>query len=188
MSNLHTRSTGEFEVRERIVEGIAHAWDSPTTVSDDGKTRYLEQFTRGSSSKTIAESKNKPVPLGYHHPWLPGSIGSKSRFAGETFGSVSFEESAEGLVYRAKISETSTGDEMLALLDDGALGNVSLGFFVEKTVVRGAVKTRTEIRHWELSLVPNGMNADPSAKILAVRAEDLILVPKRRLPPPLRIV
>ncbi|MEQ1872966.1 MAG: HK97 family phage prohead protease [Ilumatobacteraceae bacterium] len=166
MTALLTRSFGsELATDGRTLEGLAFRWDVASKVSDGGPS-YLEAFTRGSTDKTLKE--RGPRPLGFLHPWTPGAKTDPM-----PLGAVTFRAGTEGLEFSAKVSKTRNGDEMLELVNDGAVTDVSIGFRSFKEAKRGTVVYRTEIGLEELSLIPTGFGAHTGAEVLAVRAIDL---------------
>lgn len=168
MSSTHTRVAGaELTGDGRTLEGLAFRWDTPAMVRDGNGPAYLEEFHRSSVRKTLTERARRP--LGLMHPWAPGATGRPS-----PIGAVEFKPSAEGLAFKARMSNTAAGNEALELVNDGALSDVSVGFnsFANRyrMLPAGRVTTRMEIGLMELSLVPTGMGAHPGAEVHAVRA------------------
>lgn len=166
----------ETIVEGRTLEGVALYWDRASRVTDNGRDFYLEAFSSRSTDKQLNERKN-PFPLGFLHPWSTGAADKRP------LGSVTFQRSAEGLVFVATLSRTQAADEMLELVKDGAVSDVSVGFQGYKHTAKGDVTLRTEIGLRELSLAPAGMGQHQGAQVLAVRAEDdqAHLDPARRL-------
>lgn len=111
-------------VRIRVV-----AWDTPSTVTDDGgRTWYREQFSRGGLQVP-------PATL----------IGATAEHAGEPVGKiVAAEETDDGLYADVRMSATGTADDQLALIDDGLL-SVSVEFDDNAgTAAAGELVTRTD--------------------------------------------
>jgi len=146
----------------RTLTGVAFKYDTPSLVRDPGAPAYLEEFSRSSADKTIAQ--RGPVPLMVLHAdhRLP-------------IGVATFERGQDGLDFTARVSETKDGDDILTLVNDGALRSVSVRFRAfgsrQRMTARGKVTTRTEIGLRELSLVPSGFGAHDGAEVLAVRSE-----------------
>ena len=113
--------SAETTVEGRTLEGIALHWDRASNVTDNGRDFYLEAFSSRSTDKQLSERKT-PFPLGFLHPW--SGSGTDKR----PLGSVSFQRSAEGLVFSAVLSNTQAANEMLELVKDGSVGDVSVGF------------------------------------------------------------
>ena len=76
----------------------------------------------------------------------------------------------EAMLFEARISETSAGDEALVLASDGVLDAVSVGVEVEKFHYESGVLVVESGRWRELSLVPFG--AFDAARVLDVAASD----------------
>lgn len=161
-----TRSfSTDATVEGRTLTGIAAYWDRASNVTDNGRDFYLEAFANTAADKTLKERGSKPFPLGFLHPWS-SSAGTDKR----PLGSVSFSRSNEGLVFNAVLSRTQAADEMLELVKDGAVTDVSIGFNSYKHKVQDKVLIRTEIGLRELSLAPTGLGQHQGAEVLAVRS------------------
>lgn len=116
----------------------------------------------GAFTKTIQEwgpaGANRIKVMAMHRPdWLP--IGRPTEL----------KEDERGLWFSAKISETSVGRDILTLLRDGVLTEMSIGFDVIKSQDDPARKIRVlqEIRLWEISPVTWAMQ--PLATIQDVK-------------------
>ncbi len=165
MSTLYIRSA-DLDVTGdgRNLEGVAFRWETPSLVSDDGgRTKYLEEFDRSSTNRTLGARRQ----LFVEHQHLDGSVGD-----------VRFERSLEGLVFRARVSDSEWAGETLERVNNGELRAVSVGFYGMRSVNRmdGAgrrVTRRTEIGIRELSLARTGQHE--GAGVLAVRSEALSL-------------
>jgi hypothetical protein len=96
-----TRVAGDGRtVRVRLV-----AWDSPSRVTDDGHTWYREAFQRGG----LAPADGTVVPVFDDH-------------GGDPVGRlVGHELADDGLYAELRLSHTTRGDELLALVDDELL-------------------------------------------------------------------
>lgn len=152
---LHVR---EFRVREvdadrREVVGLAVPWNEEARIWDwDGD--YMESFAPGS----ITAREGEPKAF-----WLHGGIvGAAS----------SYRDIDAGWEVALRISATSLGNDVLALVRDGAVDRFSVGFVpiehtetVDEDGVRHVVRTRVEVR--EVSLTP--WPAYDGAKVSAVR-------------------
>lgn len=169
MREMIRRATDDFNVTGRTLEGVALFWDRPARVVDPGKQPYLEAFARGSATKSITEKGRFPVD--WWHGTMSGTMGARSRWAGEVFGSTMFRATDDGLEFTATLSKTRGGDEMLELLNDGAAGDVSVAAWPVKSTNRAGVVLRTEIALAALSLAPVGAGQIPGAKVLAMRAD-----------------
>lgn len=173
MDNLITRS---FEIRatdteKREVSGIAVPFNETIDIGGG----WSERFEKG------AVDLNADVKLFRDHSEIIGRV-------------TEMEESDEGLIIRAKISETILGNETLNLVKDGAIRSFSVGFIPvidekkEKTIVRKKVDLKevslvafpayenasvTEVREVKEEIMTE--NTDYSAEIAEVRnhAEEL---------------
>lgn len=140
--------------------GMAFHWDTPSNVTDDGSTFYLEQFSRSSVTKTLKERAAVPLPLGVKHPWmLPDS-------EAEPVGSVRFRALDEGLAFHARVSDAATLEQVRS----GELADVSIGFVPYKSTEADGIVTRTEIGLLELSLAAPGTAQHQGAQVMAIRA------------------
>lgn len=169
MRELIHRAT-EHNVTGRTIEGLAYRFDHASRVVDPGKPPYMEAFSRGSANKTLKERGT--YPLAYFHGLSADTPGSRSRFAGETFGPVVFRAGPDGLEFEATLSNTRGADEMLELLSDGAVGDVSIAAWPIKSSRRDNIVWRDEISIAELSLAPVGHGQHAGAKVLAMRADN----------------
>jgi len=173
MDNLIKRS---FEIRatdteKREVSGVAVPFNETIDIGGG----WSERFEKGAFDTTA------DVKLFRDHTDVIGRV-------------TEMEESDEGLVVRAKISETSLGNETLNLVKDGAIRSFSVGFIPvidekkEKTIIRKKVDLKeislvvfpayenasvTEVREVKEEIMTE--NKDYSADIAEVRnhAEEL---------------
>jgi HK97 family phage prohead protease len=148
MDNLITRS---FEIRatdteKREVSGVAVPFNETIDIGGG----WSERFEKG------AVDLSADVKLFRDHKEIIGKV-------------TQMEESDEGLLIRAKISETVLGNETLNLVKDGAIKSFSVGFIPvvdekkEKTIVRKKVDLK------EVSLV--AFPAYENASVTEVREE-----------------
>ena len=148
MKDMITRS---FEIRatdseKREVSGIAVPFNETIDIGGG----WSERFEKG------AVDLNANVKLFRDHEDIIGVV-------------TEMEESDEGLLIRAKISETVLGNETLNLVKDGAIRSFSVGFIPvidekkEKTIIRKKVDLK------EVSLV--AFPAYDKAEVLSVREE-----------------
>jgi HK97 family phage prohead protease len=91
----------------RTISGVAVPWNTEATVSDG--TRVM--FERGS----LSENGKKPKLLKYHDDTAPVGIVT-SRL-----------DTEKGMLFTARISATTEGNDMLELIKDGAVDAVSVG-------------------------------------------------------------
>lgn len=149
MENIIKRS---FEIREtnqetREVSGIAVPYDNTIDIGGG----WSERFEKG------AVDLNADVKLFRDHKEIIGLV-------------TEMKDSDEGLSIRAKISETTLGNETLALVKDGAIRSFSVGFIPvidekkDKTIIRKKVNLK------EVSLV--AFPAYENASVTEVREEN----------------
>lgn len=153
------------EAAGRTLSGLAMPWDRATRVRDLTGPAYMEAFSPGSTDVSIRQ-----------HPSFPVFV--RHDYGQDPLGVVTFRRSDEegGLMYEAPLSKTSRADEMLELVNDGAMRSVSIGFkplqAVRKTLGRATVdQYRTEVALRELSLAPTGWGQYAEAGVMAVRSE-----------------
>lgn len=144
----------EFEVRmsdsdEGIVEGYAVPWDE--TISVGG---YKEKFQRGSIESV------EDVKLKMGHEGLP--IGKVLRG----------QDTDNGFLIQAKLSDTPRANEVRTLLKDGVLNKFSVGFAPVEDERDGDTVVRTKVSLKEISVVEQPAYAN--AEILAVRDDSEI--------------
>lgn len=150
--------TRDFQIRsadldERTVTGIAVPWNTPVKVRD-WSGEYVEQIARG------AVQDSDDAKLYAEHRDIIGRV-------------ISHRDTPEGWEVTARISETARGNDVYALLRDGALDRFSIGFEpIEHTESRDAdgvlTITRTKVRVREVSVVP--FPAYEDAKVTGVRS------------------
>lgn len=110
---------------------------------------YSERFEKGAFADYIRE--NARTPFAWEH----------QRWGGKAVGIVtSLEERDDGLWYEARMSKTQDGNDLLELLRDGALEEVSIGFIAETTETQltddGELDIRKRARLTEISVVYQG--------------------------------
>jgi HK97 family phage prohead protease len=149
--NMNEMITRSFEIRatdaeKREVSGIAVPFNQTIDIGGG----WSERFEKG------AVDLNADVKLFRDHEDIIGVV-------------TEMEESDEGLLIRAKISETVLGNETLNLVKDGAIRSFSVGFIPvtdekkDKTIIRKKVNLK------EVSLV--AFPAYDKAEVLSVREE-----------------
>jgi HK97 family phage prohead protease len=170
-TSIHNRSItlgDDIDYAGRRLEGLAFHFERAAPVTDDGRTRYLEEFARACADRNLSHRKD-PFPVGVLHPWSPGA-----RTSPVPVGAVTFEPSAEGLVFRATMASGAAAEDALELVKLGAMRDVSVSYRALRSSKRpspaGIVTTRVEIALRELSLAPTGMGQHPGAEVLAVRS------------------
>jgi HK97 family phage prohead protease len=149
--NMNEMITRSFEIRatdteKREVSGLAVPYNETIDIGGG----WSERFEKGSVDL------NANVKLFRDHEDIIGVV-------------TEMEESDEGLLIRAKISETVLGNETLNLVKDGAIRSFSVGFIPvtdekkDKTIIRKKVNLK------EVSLV--AFPAYDKAEVLSVREE-----------------
>ena len=151
------------EVTGRTPSGLAMPWDRPTRVRDLTGPAYIEAFAPQSADVSIRQ-----------HPSFPVFV--RHDYTHDPLGVVTFRRSAEGLMFEAPFSKTARADEMLELINDGAMRSVSIGFKpiqqVAKMLGRDSVQAyRTEVALRELSFTPTGFGQYAEAGVMAVRSD-----------------
>jgi len=148
MTDMITRS---FEIRatdteKREVSGIAVPYNDTIDIGGG----WSERFEKG------AIDLNADVKLFRDHSDIIGVV-------------TQMEESDEGLIIRAKISETVLGNETLNLVKDGAIRSFSVGFIPVTDETKGKTIIRKKVNLKEVSLV--AFPAYDKAEVLSVREE-----------------
>lgn len=163
--NLRYRSVMELGSEGRTLLGVATVFGKAAEVSDFGGPRYLEALRAGSADKSLQQNP-EPHPLYNYHGHVRGD---------DPIGVASFEATPEELLFRAPVSRTRAGDEVLELVRDGAMTDASLGYrdigTKRERWPEGLVHVRTEIAIRELSVAPTGFGLMPGARVLALRAQ-----------------
>lgn len=163
MTETLYRSLNIGDAVGRTLSGIAMPWDTPTRVRDLTGPAYVEAFSPTSADVSLSQHDNFPVFVRHNYGIDP-------------IGVVTFQRSAEALMFELMMSQTRDADDKLALVNDGAMRSVSLGFkpfhAVSKIIGRSNVHAyRTEVGLRELSLAPTGFGQYAEAGVLAVRSE-----------------
>lgn len=146
-----------LDVTGRTVEGYGAVFGNTDA--------YGDIIHKGAFAKTIAERGGKIKFLYQHEP---------SMVLGRV---LELREDEKGLFVKAIVSDTQVGRDVLALLQDGALDGMSIGYDaikggVEFTESQDGSVTRNlkEIRLWEISLVT--FPANELATVTALKARE----------------
>ncbi len=149
---------------ERMIIGTACPFDTETTITEPGPhgrmETYTERFQRGAFARTIKERGAARVKVlsAHDHARLPLGRAHLLR------------EDSDGLHCELKISATAAGDEILTLIEDGAVDALSVGFVpVAEDRSRDGVVIRTEVALREISVCSFG--AYETALISGTRAQ-----------------
>lgn len=150
---LHVREGGDG----RTIEGIVVPYNKPTRINDE----LVEQFNPGAFGHQMRAANR--VKLGREHIMLGGALIGAGR---------SMEDRDEGLWMQLRVANTPVGDETLALVNDGALDELSI-MFRERQNRRlgGGVVARVKADLIEVAIVLEGAYGR-AAKIAAVRSAD----------------
>ena len=149
--NMNEMITRSFEIRAtdaelRTVEGLAVPYNETIDIGGG----WSERFEKG------AVDLNANVKLFRDHNDIIGVV-------------TEMTESDEGLMIRAKISETVLGNETLNLVKDGAIRSFSVGFIPVTDVKQDKTIIRKKVNLKEVSLV--AFPAYDKAEVLSVREE-----------------
>lgn len=150
---IEVRSVGDG----RTVTGIAVPYGRPQRID----ATLTEQFRKGAFAASIKAAHR--VPFAREHLGMGGTLIGKL---------TALRDDAAGLYFEARVSPTVAGDETLALLRDGALDNVSIGFRArqDRRLPDGTIERVTaDLR--ELAVVLEGAYGE-HALVSAVRSVD----------------
>jgi hypothetical protein len=160
VTGQHEYKTLPFEVTNinaegRTIEGYASVFGNVDLGGDI--------VHPGAFRKTLAERGNKVRFFWQHNRNEP--LGKP----------IEMHEDARGLFFKAIISDTVRGRDALALLKDGAISGLSIGYDpipggtdIGKTADGQTVRNLRELRLWEVSLCSLPMNE--AAEVLALKA------------------
>jgi len=133
-----TVKAAEVSVSERTVIGYAASFGNIDKVSDTIK--------QGAFKKTLKE-RSATIKTFYNHAFPIGRP-------------VVIREDARGLYTESKISATPRGDEVLALVADGVITDMSIGYEAidYATDAKSGIRTLKEIKLYEFGPVDFGAN------------------------------
>jgi len=129
----------EVNLEEGTFQGHASTFGN---VDSDG-----DVIDKGAFKKTLLEHGHR-VKILFEHMDLIGKP-------------VEMKEDRNGLFVKGRISGTSLGKDVLTLMRDGVLDEMSIGFEIIKAVAdkeNPTIKRIKEVKLWEFSLVPWGAN------------------------------
>ncbi|MDQ1202719.1 HK97 family phage prohead protease [Rhodococcus sp. SORGH_AS_0303] len=160
---VHRAQPVDLELRGsdgRTVVGICAPFNQAADISERGY-RFSETIRPGSFAKTIAERGDRVKFLALHD--------ARSMPLGRA---TLLREDASGLYGEFRVSKTQAGDEVLELINDGALDALSVGMRVISDTWNRDHTSRsiTEIALAEVSAVNFG--AYSGAVILGTRSHD----------------
>ncbi|WP_051133190.1 HK97 family phage prohead protease [Nocardia paucivorans] len=141
----------------RTVHGLAVPFGEVAEVRDGYGPAYRERFVKGAFARTIAERSHKVRLMAMHNSRaLP--IGRATELV----------ETTEGLRVAFAVSETTAGNDALALVRDGTVSAFSIGFVPVRHRTVDGVLERLEVSLREVSLVTEPAYA--GAAIAGVRS------------------
>lgn len=163
MSDHLFRALGaDVEIKDgRTVCGILVPWNTPTHIN--------QVLTEGFRSGAFDRQMERP----YRVPFALGHLGPNGTMGGKAVGRMmNLRNDAAGLYGEARVSETAAGDELLTLLRDDVLGNLSIGFrdMQPQAPDRDGVTWRTSANLTELAVVITPAYA--GAQVTGVRTEE----------------
>ena len=156
------RPDADLEIRGdgRTLFGLAVPYNVPTRISSRLEGVFLETFRPGSFAQTIRERGAKVRLHVLHDQTTRLPIGRATEL----------REDPAGLVGEFRVSATVQGDEVLALVRDGALDGLSIGF---RPIRDRWAKDRQSVERLEVALNEVSVVASPAyagARIVGVRA------------------
>ena len=149
--------------RGRRLDGLLVPWDTPATVSDDGRTSYREAWAPGS----IAAGSTDRVPVYDGHDPVTGARGA---LVGVLENVRATAQGLEGTVALGQLGRAAEVAELAALVDVGL--SVEVADFDSPAPLEGVVR-RTRGTLTGLAIVlPPSRPAYPSALVTALRAKE----------------
>lgn len=161
---IHRSVSTALEVRaaQRTIVGRAMPYNSPTEIYSQGST-FREVFRPGAFARSIAQRGDK-VRLLANHDQRSFPIGKPDRLY----------ELADGLYLEARMAPTRDGDEALALVADGYVTGLSVGFReVDAIWDREGTREVREAALHEISLV--AFPAYEDAQVVGIRSREIEL-------------
>jgi len=130
----------------RVVEGRCVPYNVETLVADPGTDPYLEVFRPGAFARAV-RAPNRVTFRFRHGDGLADWIGQ----------GLEFREDDDQLAGSFRVTASAFGDHALALVDDGIIRGLSVGFIdlarrVQKTASGAIIRARCHLA--EVSLVP----------------------------------
>ncbi|MFA5054494.1 MAG: HK97 family phage prohead protease, partial [Parcubacteria group bacterium] len=144
----------KLDYEGRTIEGYAAAFGNVDLVNDI--------LHRGSCSKTIQERGPGKIKFLWQHDTK------------QPLGRIlEMNEDGRGLFFKAVVSDTQTGRDALALLRDGAIDGMSIGYdpvVHDYSKIDGkTIRNLREIKLYEISLV--SLAANPEAQVTALKEQ-----------------
>lgn len=128
-----------FEIKEVTDEGTFEGFASVYGVLDNGG----DIVEKGAFARTLNAHPDVPILWRHEHPIGKGHI----------------EDSDRGLIVKGRLTmAVAQAKEALALMKDGVVSGLSIGFRAMKDEVVNSVRHLKEVRLYEVSIVPFPMN------------------------------
>lgn len=142
----------KIEIKALAEDGTFEGLASVYGVEDLGG----DVVDRGAFTKTISE--HSEVPILWEHT--------------ELIGRGSLQDSADGLIVKGRLTlAVRRAAEAYALLKDGALKGLSIGYQTVKKDFKGSIRVLREVKLHEVSLT--GLPMNPHAQVMSVKSADL---------------
>lgn len=145
----------------RTVRGIFVPFDAPVRINQD----LVEGFRSGAFDHQVRaiQSRGAKIPFANGHLAPP--------FNGRIVGTLTeIRNDKAGLFGEARVSDTTEGNDLLTLMRDGAVEQLSIGFLpVTNVYDNKGVTWRTKANLTELAAVPRGAYGD-GARVTEIRA------------------
>lgn len=139
----------------RTVYGLA----VPFNVEAQIGPAHREILSPGALDATLRDGRNgRDVRMLYGHD-------DNNLLARSGNGSLRLWTSDAGLHYEARLPQTTLGEDVRALLADGTLSHVSIGFEIVRERWEKDLRTIEAIDLWEISLVGNPAFLDTTAAL-----------------------
>lgn len=174
LQDLQVRSEGTG----RSVEALAAVFNTPTEIKDR-EGHYMEAIAPTAFDRTIAQRSGQIQVMFNHGKTMYGT--PSERYSMPIGRATEIRVDSAGLFTRTEISKTPLGDEVLQLINDGAIRGMSFsGKFVasEPPKPQGSglpLRVRTEIAMNEYG--PTPFPAYSQAQITGVRSQIAEIVP-----------
>ena len=107
---------------ERLVEGYAVVFDSPTVLWDDGETQYKEVVDRNA----LADADLSDVPFKYNHS---DNVMVMARTRNKT---LALNIDDKGLYIKAQLADTTSGNDLYKLIDRRDIDKMSYAYTVDE--------------------------------------------------------
>ncbi len=167
MAVVHRRAVlaREATADGRSVTMLAVPWDAEIRLS----ATEVESFARGAFDEQIRAGARPVFTLNH--------MRSDVKLTDQVIGKVtSMRSTAEGLQVSVRMASTSTAVDALALIADGVLNEVSIGFVPQDTLRSrrpdgSTLLRRTRARLDHIAAVLNGAYGPAGAKVLGVRTD-----------------